>query len=151
MVQSIVSLFGDSIIHANIINKKKIAELIFSNINLKYKLESIVLPKLKNKLIQAMSKSNEELFFAEVPLLFEIGWSDMFDTSLLIISDEKNVLHRLMNSRDYTLDEAMKRINHQMSINDKKLKANYVIENNENMNEFEKQIKIWLETIMEDR
>lgn len=150
MLQSIVELFGDEIITTQGVNKKKIAQIIFSNNEFKKKLENIVIPKLRKKLEEAMRCCKNSHFFAEVPLLFENNWESLFDINLLIVSNNKVVLERLMNCRKYTLEEATKRINSQMSTEEKITRADVVIRNDQDFGNFEKQVKLWLQGLKED-
>ena len=54
-----------------------------------------------------------EIYFAEVPLLFENNLEQYFDLSLLIVTDEQKALERLQK-RGLDYDSAKQRILNQM-------------------------------------
>lgn len=108
-----------------VLNKTKLADTIFSDHSKKRKLESIMHPLILNKLLAIKS----DLIFAEVPLLFECGWEKYFDHTILLVSDEKIALERLM-ARGINNDDSKRRILSQMPVEEKIKKASFIIYNN---------------------
>ena len=90
---------------------------------------------------------DHELFFAEVPLLFENGLQDLFDESIVVAVDEDLAIRRLI---DRGLDEksAKERIANQLSVKDKLQKCNHAIFNNKDKNTFYTEIDELLERII---
>ena len=123
------------------LDKKKLAKIIFNNIDEKVELENILHPLIIEEMLK---RSNEvETFFAEVPLLFEANLEDYFDTNLLVICDDKITIDRL-EKRGLNKEESISRINSQMNIEDKILRAKEIIYNNGNLEQLYKDVDKWL-------
>lgn len=113
------------------LSKQKLSNLVFANPELKEKLEDIVHPLIAEEIHSAFKTfKDEKLIFIAIPLLFEVGWENMFDKIIFIKTDENIQLERLMNRNNYSKEEAEVRINSQMPQADKLEKSDYIIENN---------------------
>lgn len=126
----------------NKLDKVKLASIVFSNVDRKVELENIMHPLILEKL----QERNDNPLFAEVPLLFEASWDKYFDEKLLIICDEDLALQRLEN-RGVEYFEAKKRINNQMSVQEKIKKATRIIYNNGSLDELYSAIDSYLKDI----
>ena len=124
------------------LNKTKLSEVIFNDINKKEKLEAILHPLILEQLLNR----NDNPLFAEVPLLFEVGWDSYFDQTLLIVSDEDLALLRLEN-RGISRNEALNRIKNQMPVEEKIKKATRIIYNNGSLSELYTAIDSYLKDI----
>ncbi len=122
-------------------DRKKLGKLIFSNPQLKQKLEEFIHPKVKNKIVEVFEKhKNEKLIFVSVPLLYEAGFEGLFDKVIFISANENIRLKRLMKRNNLTEEEAILRIKAQVSEDIKIKKADYTIFNNESMDYYNKQL-----------
>ena len=136
-----VACFGKDILEEDgSINRRKLASIIFQNNEKKQKLESILHPLIRAQLL-AMKKQNKEISFAEVPLLFEAGWEKDFDECWLITCSLETCIQRCMEERKMEKQEILERIQAQMSVEEKKSKADVVIENDHDLNELEYKLK----------
>lgn len=116
--------FGDCF-DDGVLNKQKLANLVFNDNSAKEKLESIMHPLILKELLDR----EDNPLFAEVPLLFESNWEKYFDESVLVIADEKDALERLIN-RGLSRQDASNRLKNQMSVIEKAKKATRIIYNN---------------------
>ena len=129
------------------LSKDKLGKLVFNNDELKKRLEEIVHPYIKEELENAFEVySDESCLFVAVPLLFEVGWEDMFDKIIFIKADDETRLKRLIETRGYTKEYAQTRMNSQQNQNEKITKSDYVIENNGTKEEFERNIEEFILT-----
>ena len=124
------------------LNKNKLASIVFSDEVRKEKLESILHPLILKEL---HDRKNDPLF-AEVPLLFEVGWDVYFDETLLIICNEDIALDRL-EKRGISKDNAIMRIKNQMPVQEKIKKATRIIYNNGSLDELYTAIDSYLKDI----
>lgn len=124
------------------LNKKRLADVIFSDSKRRKKLESILHPIILNELLAI----NNELVFAEVPLLYEVGWDKYFDEVVLVVSDESIALKRL-EARGVDYNESKKRILSQLPVEEKIKKATFIIYNNGSLDELHSSIDKYLESI----
>lgn len=112
------------------LDKKLVAKVIFKDQDKRKLLEAKLHPLILDEMLKESKK--KELFFAEVPLLFEVGQDKYFDYSWLVIADEEETLDRLVN-RGMNLLDAKNRIKSQMSVSNKKNKSNEIIYNNKDL------------------
>lgn len=125
------------------LDRRKLADVVFHDPKNRKKLEGIMHPLILKKLYERQ----EDPLFAEVPLLFEVGWDKYFDHNLLIVSDEKIILERLVE-KGYTQTEARKRIAAQMDVEEKIRRADKIIYNNGSLAELYDLVDEWLENII---
>lgn len=123
------------------LNKTKLASKVFNNIEEKIKLENIMHPLILEKMEKESLK--HDLFFAEVPLLFESNWDKYFDSNLLIVTDKDIALNRLV-LRGINKNDAISRINSQLSIDIKSKRAKEIIYNNGSLPELYAMVDEWL-------
>lgn len=129
------------------LSSEKLGKLVFSNKDLKKKLEDIMHPLIKEELLSAFDVySDEKCIFASVPLLFEVGWENMFDKIIFIKCDDNLRLDRLIKRNGYDIKYAKIRIDSQLSQDEKIPKSDYVIENNGSLKDFEKNIQEFILT-----
>lgn len=111
-------------------------------------LEDILHPLVEEKIKQFFEENeDEEIVVASVPLLFEENMQNLFDRTVLVCADKKVRLQRLMNRNGYPLEHALERINAQVSQEEKRNMADFIIENNNNLIELETQIEKTLERL----
>ena len=104
--------------------------------------------QLEEKIKQFFEEhEDEEIVVASVPLLFEENMQNLFDRTVLVCADKKVRLQRLMNRNGYPLEHALERINAQVSQEEKRNMADFIIENNNNLIELETQIEKTLERL----
>lgn len=132
--------------HFGTIDRKKIAEIVFSDKKKLELLESIIHPKVKEELLKIFN-SGSELIFVSVPQLFESKMETLFDKIIYITSDINIRKQRLMARNSLTEQEAEKRINAQSEENKAKL-SDFVIENNSTIENLKLQLESILETIL---
>ena len=129
------------------LSREKLGRLVFSDKELKSKLEAILHPMIKEELCSAFEVySDEKCIFVSVPLLFEVGWENMFDKTVFIKSDDKLRLKRLIERNGYDKKYAQLRLNSQMAQDKKCSKSDYVIENNGTLKDFKRNIDEFLIT-----
>jgi dephospho-CoA kinase len=147
----IVSYFGDSVLNTNkTINRKKLGEIIFHDFSKKETLNRIIHPEVR-RIIQIeldhFEKLGELLIFIDVPLLYEAQFEDMFHKVILVYVDEKTQLNRLMERDQIPMDYALAKISSQMSLKEKKKRADYTIDNSFSFIETKKQLMLILDRI----
>ena len=122
--------FGYIILENNEISREKLGKLVFGNDeNLKI-LNSIVHPYIRKIILQLQEKHRDErLVFLDIALLFEAGFEDLVEKIIVVHVDEKIQLARLMSRNALSKEQAMFRIESQMSSNDKSKLGDYVINN----------------------
>lgn len=137
--QEIIDLLGDDIVVNNKIDRAKVAKLVFKDPELLEELEDILHPRVYEEIDSAYERWQKQpegpLFIAEVPLLYETQGEDRFDGVISVIAKREVSLKRFLESTDYEEADFENRMRQQMSLQDKALKADYVIMNDGDLDE----------------
>ena len=120
------------------IDRKKIAEIVFSNPEKLKKLESIIHPLVKKE-FEIIFEQSDPIVFISVPQLFEAGFEKMFDKIIYVTANDDIRLERLIKRNSYSIEEAKKRIQAQNELK-KKEKSDFIIENNSSYEVLEQQV-----------
>lgn len=126
----VVEVFGKDLLEKDgTLNRKKLGSIVFADEEKRKKLEAILHPAIWQRLQKDMDWDNERLVIAEVPLLFEANWQDRFDKIILIKAEDNVRLKRIMKRDDLSEEEAKKRLESQMSQEEKEKRADFVVDN----------------------
>ena len=148
LYQVLLSEFGTEILLADgQLDRKKLGVLLFSRPNLLEKSS-----RLQNNIIReelALKReqlaATEELFFMDIPLLFEQEYEDWFDQVWLVDVSKDTQLERLMTRNNLSQEEAQRRIAAQLSLAEKRQRAEIVIDNNGALSATLKQVQAFLD------
>lgn len=131
------------------ISRTKLGVVVFSNNALKYKLESMLHPLIRERIKKYFEQFEKlPIIFVSVPLLFETGFQRMFDKVILIASDENLRLQRLVKRNEFTFDHAKARIRSQMSQEEKIEMSDFVVYNNTSLANMEFQLNLILKKLI---
>lgn len=121
-------------------DRKKLAQIVFSDVTKKEKLDKLTVKHVVPKIIEE-AKNNEEdgTSVIDVPLLFESGLDNVCDMIIGVISDKETCISRITERDGITVEDAIKRIESQKNVNFFKINCNYCIFNN-NEDYLDKQI-----------
>ena len=122
--------FGDEILENTEISREKLGKLVFGNDdNLKI-LNSIIHPKIKELILKLQEEhKDEDLVFLDIALLYEANFVDLVEKVAVVYVDEDVQLERLMTRNSFSKEEALKRIESQMSPQEKASLGDFVINN----------------------
>ncbi|MEK4653059.1 dephospho-CoA kinase [Niallia sp. FSL W8-0954] len=135
----IAAHFGKGVLHSDgTLNRQKLGEIIFSNEEERRVLNSIVHPDVRRRMDEKQKKaveSGEKVVILDIPLLFENKLNHTVDRTILVYVDQDTQITRLMKRNDLSYEQALKRINAQMPLQEKLALADEVINNNGSMEE----------------
>ncbi len=150
--QGIVEYFGPGILREDLeINRKKLADIVFSNKEKLAVLNSITHPEiilmLKKQINQLKNKYQKNIIcIVEAPLLFEAHLEDMMDKIIVVYLNREEQLKRLLLRNNLTREEAIQRIESQMPLEEKLSRADYVIDNCFSLQQTKKKVlQVWKE------
>ena len=140
--------FGDEILENNEISREKLGKLVFGNDdNLKI-LNSIIHPKIKELILKLQEEhKDEDLVFLDIALLYEANFVDLVEKVAVVYVDEDVQLERLMTRNTLSKEEAIKRIESQMSPREKAALGDFVINNSYSKEDTFQQIDEILEKL----
>ena len=122
--------FGANILVNNEISREVLGKLVFGNDKNLKKLNNIIHPKIKELILKLQEEhENEDLVFLDIALLYEANFVDLVEKVAVICVDEDVQLERLMTRNSLSKEEALKRIESQMSPQEKASLGDFVIDN----------------------
>lgn len=143
----VVSLFGSEILNSDgSLDRKKLGEIIFSDEEKRKKLNSILSPFLKERILAEIAdkKSKAPLVIVDIPLLYEGGYEKFVDKVAVVYIPKTMQLTRLMKRDNLTEREAQQRITSQLPIEKKRQKADILFDNQNSIEETEKLVGKWV-------
>lgn len=121
------------------VNKKELRDNLLLNPNNKKKLERIVHPLVEKEIVKFLKKEKSQIRVVEIPLLFEAKLDHYFDTIIVIDVNEKMQKEHI-EKRDPSKAMYLLEINKTNIIDENKLKATYIIENNSKESDYKKKL-----------
>lgn len=143
--QKVLSRFGNQILQENgSIDRTKLAQIVFNDQSALKDLEEIIHPLVRNKTNEIIdAQTQETIVVNEVPLLLEKNMENLFDFLVVVISSEKNRINRLLK-RGISEVDAKKRMKLQVSDEQRKTSADFLIANDGNIEQLEVDVsKVW--------
>ncbi len=132
VIAGIKNLFGDEIYINGVPNRKKIASIVFSDLNKLDALNQLIHPKVFASFEAAKAQaaaSGKPALVKEAAILFESGGARQVDETIAVIADKAVRVKRLLE-RGLSEAEAEQRIAAQLSNDDLIKRADHVIFNN---------------------
>ena len=154
--REIIAVFGNSILNKKKgIDRKKLGTLVFNNLEKRKQLEAITHPKIiveENRQVNELKKKYRSgIILLDAALLIEAGHHDRVDKLIVVYTDKKIQLKRLTERNNLSPDDAKKRIDSQMSLEEKAKLSDYTIDNNKPFEEVRNQVsKIYSELVSID-
>ena len=105
-----------------------------------------ILCTMREKILEY--KKESKIVFVEIQLLFEVQWEKEFDYILLVSAEKSTQVQRILNRDRRSEEEALNIINSQMSLDEKKKRSDYVIENDGNIQDLERKIDEFLKKVV---
>ena len=131
---AIIQLLGSQAYDKNgLYDRKYVGSVVFSNDELLKQLNAIIHPAVNKDFHDWVKRQSREIIFKETALLFELKLNLQCDKSLLVTADESIRIKRVMDRDSKTYREVEKVIDNQMPERKKIRLADYIIENNSDM------------------
>lgn len=127
--EGLISFFGYSIYEAGELNRKLLAEHIFSNDENRLKVNALIHPIVRNDFSDWAHKQTSKLIFNEAAILFETGANRQFDAMILVTAPELDRIERVLLRENCTEEEVVSRIRKQWPDSEKRKLTPFVIEN----------------------
>jgi dephospho-CoA kinase len=130
--EQIVQVLGPNAFRGDKVNKKYIAEAIFSDSKKLKKINSILHPRVREEINKLSQKffAKSDIVFIEAALIYESKIEKMYDYVVVIASDLKLRMERATQNKNLTKDEFIKREANQIDEDVKKTKADFIFSNN---------------------
>jgi len=153
VIEKIVDQWGSEILdHDGQINRKRLGKIVFGDPdgNELDVLESIVHPKIRIQIRKQMERLREsarvETLVLDIPLLFE-GEYDQHCDYVIFVDTKRQVRQQRAKLRGWADDELDRRESRQLSVEEKKLRADVVIDNSSSKEETARQLADFLKSL----
>ena len=148
-IAEIERLFPNAVINGKI-DKKALSTLVFGDEYARRQLNNLAHPLIMKVLFEHMNECAEEITFAEVPLLFEGNYQNLFDGVIVVVRSLINRVQAVMQRDSVSSQEVESRIKTQNVYDIEKLKRQhdnlYVLHNDGSL----EQLKINLTEIIKN-
>ena len=140
--------FGDEVIRDGDIDRKKLAEIVFSDEGSRKDLEAIIHPRVQALFAQAVADLDiDDILIYEIPLLVETGASEKFDYVITVESDIELRKARLLKKGLY-ISQIEKRMASQASEEARTAVADAVIRNDGDEDSLLRQVENLWESVL---
>ncbi|WP_053957537.1 dephospho-CoA kinase [Inediibacterium massiliense] len=150
----IVKYFGEEVLQKNgDLDRKKLGNIVFSNQEKLKKLNDIthqrIIDEIINKINMYRKLSIYPVIIVDAALLIEMKMNDLVDEVWLVITDKQTQIYRLMERDGFSFESAKKRINAQMSTEEKTKYAHVVLNNSGSIEDLTNKIQEELKRVRE--
>ncbi len=157
--KDIVAFFGEQVLNPDkTLDRKKIAEIVFRDAEKRKKLEGYIHPRIyedfKTQVKELTQKDPQAIIQVVVPLLIEANLQHLFHKILVVYVPEEIQIQRLMERDRIPREMARSILSAQLSIEEKKTYADYVVDNSGSPENTKKQTReVWrkLQEYQKDR
>lgn len=144
-LKRLVQKFGEDILNIDgTLNRKELSNIVFNDRESLKQLNLIIHPAIKNAIMNKLNeykKSKEKYCVVDAALLIEANFIDIVDCVILVYVNRKTQVERLMNRDKISMEEAERKIDSQMSLDEKMKYADYLVDNNHDVENTRLQLK----------
>jgi dephospho-CoA kinase len=144
-LKEISRTFGEDVLdERGELDRAAMARLVFRNAAKRKLLESIIHPRVaeeqQRRLLQ-LDREGHQIAVIDVPLLYESGWDKAFDLVIVVYVPRNIQEQRLVERDNISPEDARSRLDAQMPIEEKKERADRVVDNTGSMEHTLDQVK----------
>ncbi|MGM9530588.1 dephospho-CoA kinase [Intestinibacter sp.] len=151
LLNKVFYTFGDSIKNEDgSLNRKALGNIVFNDDEKLIELNNLTHPQIKKNILSQVSKYKEQgkkIVVIDAALLIEDDYLPYIDKLVLVTCREDIQIERIKNRDNCTKEEAISRINSQMSQSEKSKFADYIIDNSNSFEELEKRVLEFIEIL----
>lgn len=144
LLNKVFSTFGDTIKNADgTLNRKALGNIVFNDDEKLIELNNLTHPQIKENILSEVSEyknQGKKIVVIDAALLIEDDYLPHIDKLLLVTCKKDIQIERIKNRDNCTEEEAVSRINSQMSQEDKSKFADYIIDNSGSPEELKQKV-----------
>ena len=144
-LEEIATAFGrDMLMPDGRLDRPKLAGVIFAHPAERAKLDAITHPRIRARMEEEIKarRSGPGVLIVDIPLLYENDRSDTVESVIVVWVDAKTQLRRLTERDGLTPDEARQRIAAQMPLDEKRARADLVVDNSGSRENTRRQVEV---------
>ncbi len=146
-------IFGEGVLDdEGNLDREAMARLVFQDKAKRKILESIIHPRVaeeQNKRLAALERQGHSIAVVDIPLLYESGLERSVDLVVVVYAPRHIQEERLMNRDGMSADDARSRLDAQMPIDDKRTRADRLVDNGKTLEHTRRQVQNLIEELRE--
>jgi dephospho-CoA kinase len=131
IISSVKALFGDEVYMGGVLDREKIAAIVFKDKAILGKLNNIIHPAVIRYSVQWMEKQRAPYVLKEAAIFFESGSYKEMDVMIGVYAPRKLRILRVMERDSASQEKILERMSYQMSEEEKMKRCNFVITNDD--------------------
>jgi dephospho-CoA kinase len=132
IMREINRIAGDDLYEEGILDRRKLASIIFNDQELLKKVNSLVHPVVINNFMRWTEVQTTPYVIMEAAILFESGASELVDRVATVIAPVEERIARVTQRNTLTREQVIERINNQVNDAERIKRSDYIINNSEN-------------------
>ena len=129
------------------VDRKKLGAIVFSDPDARRNLNRLVHPKViaeEKRLLAEAERGGVRIGVIDAALMIETGTYRDYDRLVVVYCPQEVQLERLMARDGLSRDDAARRVDAQLSVEQKKLYANYVVDSSGSLEDTERRVgEVW--------
>ncbi|HEY9905674.1 MAG TPA: dephospho-CoA kinase [Candidatus Sericytochromatia bacterium] len=145
ILSEIIKRYGSSVqLPDGTLNRKRLGEIVFSNPSERLWLEQQIHPYVRDRLLAELDPLTVPTVVLVVPLLFEAGMTDLVTEIWVVSCSPEQQLKRMIERDSLSVEQALFRINSQLSLPEKVARADVVLDNSSTPKDIFQQVDLIL-------
>lgn len=141
LIDKIIKNFSNKILDDNnMIDRKKLGSIVFSDKKNLALLNQIIFPYIKLEIFDMINSCKNNKILIDAPTLIQSGLYKICDKIIVILASKDIRLKRIISRDNLSLEEATNRLDSQLSDSEYLKKADFVIYNNSDLFNLKKNI-----------
>lgn len=135
------------------LNRRLLANIAFTDESKTVLLNNLVHPRMVAEVVEEMEQARFSqrypLIVVDAALIYEISIEQIFDAIIVVFSNQKQRVERVMKRDGLKRDEIITRIRRQIPLEDKREWADFVIDNNGSLQDLQQQCQKVYDQLLE--
>jgi len=153
--QALVAEFGkDVYLDSGSINKDLLSQLVFSDAQARERINQIIHPRVFQAIqvqVDQFKKESHQLVGVEAALIYESRMERILNAVVVVTAPMEKRIEWIKSRDGFSQEEILKRMNSQMSLEEKIKCADYVIENEGSLSDLAKKVDAFYDWLCEKR
>ncbi|MFL8709404.1 dephospho-CoA kinase [Clostridioides sp. GD02377] len=154
LLKKVFDCFGQNVKNDDeTLNRKALGRIVFNDEEKLRELNNLTHPRIREKImseIDEVRKKGESIVILDAAILVESGFLEMVDKLLVVTCKQEVQINRIKNRDNCSEQEAISRINSQMSQEEKSKYGDYIIDNSGTITELESKAHKFIEYMKEN-
>ncbi len=148
LTEAVGERFGSDVLAPDgSVDRKKLGAIVFSDPNARRELDRLVHPKViaeEKRLLAEAERKGVQIGVVDAALMIETGTYRDYDRLVVVYCPREVQLERLIARDGLSPEEAARRVDAQLSVEEKKLYAHYVVDSSGSLEDTERRVgEVW--------